>query len=240
MVLSQFLLNLGVENASGEIVAFLDDDAIPSPNWLRSLIETYGISSVGGVAGDVITAFITEEGLNRITIASSQIVPEAKPFMQRIGRQLWDSPLAGLEDYLVYVSKAGVVSYNFDVAMRASYQTTKSLLGMGANMSVLTKALDGFKFPDSWALGLSNEQFLGWHIWKKGYNLLFNPHAKVYHLVHGQSMSREVSDNRRRILVKVEERMLFYRLYGLNLGFRFCTGLRGSSFPYCLKRRKSV
>lgn len=44
--------NAGIRAARGEIVAFLDDDAIPSPTWLVSILETFGgrpdILAMGG------------------------------------------------------------------------------------------------------------------------------------------------------------------------------------------------
>ncbi len=213
-------LNLGLENASGDIIAFLDDDSIPFPDWIRNLIETYNTPNVGGAAGDVISANLnTSSGV--LSEGLSEIIPETMPFMQKIGRQLWDSPIVGLEDYFVYLSKAGMVSYNFDLAKQASCKNTKALLGMGANMSVLAKAVDGFKFPVSaWVFGLSNEQFLGWYIWKKGYSLLFNPDAKVYHIAHG-SMSRNLVANKKQTLCKVEANMLFYRMYDIEPGLSF-------------------
>ena len=33
--------NLGLENASGEIIAYLDDDAIADKNWLKTIVATY-------------------------------------------------------------------------------------------------------------------------------------------------------------------------------------------------------
>jgi len=238
-------LNIGLENASGDIIAFLDDDAIPSPNWLQNLIETYSISNVGGVAGDVITAFFTEESLNQINIGRSQLIPETKPFMQRIGLSLWDSPLVGLENYLVYVSKAGIVSYNFDVGMRSIYQTTLSLLGMGANMSVLAKAVDKFRFHNSnWMLGLASEQFLGLSIWKKGYKLLFNPNAKVYHLTHSSTMTRNLYGNatgrRKNSLCNTESNLLFYRLYGLEPGLSLVNRIAWVIFSLLFEMKKIV
>ncbi len=206
-------LNLGIKNATGEILVFLDDDAVPANDWLQNIVETYSLFNVGGVAGDVIPARLNEHGAVQL-LGNSEVIPQTKDFLEEAGRKLWSCPLDGLEDYLVYVSKAGIVNYNFDIANRAQSQITKSLLGMGANMSVLNKAVQGFEFPNSWVLGLSNEQFLGWHIWKKGYRLLFNPHAKVYHLAHGQTLSRNVSDNKKDVLRQVESQLLFHRLYG--------------------------
>jgi len=45
--------NAGVKNAEGEIVAFIDDDAIANENWLESLAKNYDDSHVAGVGGFV-------------------------------------------------------------------------------------------------------------------------------------------------------------------------------------------
>jgi glycosyltransferase involved in cell wall biosynthesis/GT2 family glycosyltransferase len=45
--------NSGVAEASGEVVAFLDDDAIARPDWLRRLAETYADPNVYGAGGTV-------------------------------------------------------------------------------------------------------------------------------------------------------------------------------------------
>lgn len=43
--------NIGVENATGEIIAFLDDDAYPIHNWLQELAANFSASDVGAVGG---------------------------------------------------------------------------------------------------------------------------------------------------------------------------------------------
>lgn len=43
--------NVGIEAASGEVVAFLDDDAVPHPTWLSRLTLHYANPQVGGVGG---------------------------------------------------------------------------------------------------------------------------------------------------------------------------------------------
>lgn len=45
--------NSGVAAASGSIVAFLDDDAVASPQWLGLLAERYRDSKVAGVGGSI-------------------------------------------------------------------------------------------------------------------------------------------------------------------------------------------
>ena len=43
--------NLGIAAASGEVVAFIDDDAIPEARWLADLEEAYDADYVGGAGG---------------------------------------------------------------------------------------------------------------------------------------------------------------------------------------------
>jgi glycosyltransferase involved in cell wall biosynthesis len=45
--------NIGIALASGDIVAFIDDDAIPEPEWLRDLAESYEDPTIGASGGFV-------------------------------------------------------------------------------------------------------------------------------------------------------------------------------------------
>ncbi len=46
--------NIGIENANGDIVAFIDDDAIPVPKWIESIVYTLNSIEAGAVTGDVV------------------------------------------------------------------------------------------------------------------------------------------------------------------------------------------
>lgn len=46
--------NLGIDAAAGEIVAFLDDDAVPEPAWLQDLETAYVDDHLGGAGGLVL------------------------------------------------------------------------------------------------------------------------------------------------------------------------------------------
>jgi len=47
--------NLGIENSTGSIIAFVDDDAIPFENWTKSIIKTFEEDKlIGAVTGDII------------------------------------------------------------------------------------------------------------------------------------------------------------------------------------------
>jgi glucosyl-dolichyl phosphate glucuronosyltransferase len=46
--------NTGIEYAAGDVVVFLDDDARAQPQWLETLLASYGDESVLGVGGAVL------------------------------------------------------------------------------------------------------------------------------------------------------------------------------------------
>lgn len=45
--------NTGVANSSGDVVAFLDDDAVAAPDWLAHLIKGYAAANVWAVGGSI-------------------------------------------------------------------------------------------------------------------------------------------------------------------------------------------
>jgi GT2 family glycosyltransferase len=45
--------NLGIDLTAGDVVAFLDDDALPEPAWLEQLLAAYDSERVGGAGGVV-------------------------------------------------------------------------------------------------------------------------------------------------------------------------------------------
>ncbi|HEY0520652.1 MAG TPA: glycosyltransferase [Ilumatobacteraceae bacterium] len=49
--------NTGVSDAAGEVIAFLDDDAVADPGWLDALTAAFADESVGGVGGRVLPAW---------------------------------------------------------------------------------------------------------------------------------------------------------------------------------------
>jgi glycosyltransferase involved in cell wall biosynthesis len=52
--------NLGIEDAKGDIIAFVDDDAIVFPNWAEDIIKTYQDDSIIGVTGPSIPLWVRD------------------------------------------------------------------------------------------------------------------------------------------------------------------------------------
>jgi len=51
---ASFARNIGAKEESGEIVAFVDDDVVLSPDWAENLVKPYRLNSVVGVTGQVL------------------------------------------------------------------------------------------------------------------------------------------------------------------------------------------
>ncbi len=49
-----FARNLGIKEAKGEIIVFIDDDSVADKNWIKYLVEGYTDESIGGVGGIVL------------------------------------------------------------------------------------------------------------------------------------------------------------------------------------------
>ncbi len=45
--------NIGIAHAAGDVVAFIDDDAIPEPGWIAGLVKAYDTPDIGGAGGIV-------------------------------------------------------------------------------------------------------------------------------------------------------------------------------------------
>jgi glycosyltransferase involved in cell wall biosynthesis len=43
--------NLGIKNAHGDIIGFIDDDVLPFPDWAEEMVKTYEDNSIVGVTG---------------------------------------------------------------------------------------------------------------------------------------------------------------------------------------------
>ena len=57
---SSFQRNLGIKEAGGEIIAFIDDDAIADKEWLNILTKHYDNKKVVCVGGKIIPRFLTK------------------------------------------------------------------------------------------------------------------------------------------------------------------------------------
>lgn len=73
-------MNLGLEQAKGDVIAFTDDDAAPHPDWLERIERHYVADSVGGVGG---RDWVREDG--KLLDDARSIVGKVQWFGRTIG-----------------------------------------------------------------------------------------------------------------------------------------------------------
>jgi glycosyltransferase involved in cell wall biosynthesis len=85
--------NVGIINASGDVVCFTDDDGIPEPDWIDRLVKAYEDPQVAAAGGwvrnhtgvDYQTKFIVSSraSTSEVLIEDAKDVPEAAPFADK-------------------------------------------------------------------------------------------------------------------------------------------------------------
>jgi GT2 family glycosyltransferase len=198
---------LGVKHTTGDIVAFLDDDAIPAENWLQETVKLFRTSKVEGVTGDSFPVLLKNGKIQIIEETEAPTVYSPFEFA------LFGRPLKGLEKYKNCISNTGLVYERGNNPYWRKHGAAKALL-RGPSMAVSGDVLRKINLPGEWLLGCAWEMVLGWQLWRQGCELIYSPNVKVYHIVHGRTSSRDFLNPRADLLWAVEAELLFYRLYG--------------------------
>ena len=193
--------NLGLRQAKGQIIAFLDDDAVPYPNWLEEHLRIYDFyDHVGGISGPAISA-IEKNGKIVKQVDNSE---RNYSRVQKPHDFPWARPVNGMLGYYIFIGRDGLVHHRSELENIDSHSIVPSLLHMGANMSIKKEALEGLHINNNLILGFAFEQLLSYQIWKKGYKLLYCPDIKVLHVVHRESTGRFFQSPKRAALRDAE------------------------------------
>jgi GT2 family glycosyltransferase len=198
---------LGVKHSTGDIVAFLDDDAFPADDWLEETIKLFHHEGAEAVTGDSFPVLLKKNGEMRII--EEEEIPTV---LSHYEFALFGRPLKGLEKYKNCIANSGVVYERGNNAYWRKRGSTRALL-RGPSMAVSGRILRGINFPGEWILGCAWEMVLGWQLWRMGLKMVYTPKVKVYHVVHGRTSSRDFMKPRTDLLWAVEAELLFYRLY---------------------------
>ncbi len=237
---------LGVKHTAGDIVAFLDDDAIPAPNWLEETVRIFKTRQVTGVTGDAFPVLLNSDEMKLI---EEKEVPSV---LSHYEFALFGHPLMGMDDYKNCIATSGLVYERGNNVYWRKRGATKALL-RGPSMAISGDVLRDIDLHGEWILGCAWEMVLGWQIWKRGLKMIYSPKVKVYHIVHGRTSSRDFLAPRTDLLWAIEAEMLFYRLYHdepqLSLLTKFETDLfrvvhslkyMPSNLPYNLRKIEGI
>ncbi|GEM_PF-1027799 len=71
--------NMGLKEARGEVVCYIDDDAVAQPGWLASILSMYSDPKVGGVGGPVM------DMAGKLTMGKNAVAPDGRWFDESRG-----------------------------------------------------------------------------------------------------------------------------------------------------------
>jgi glycosyltransferase involved in cell wall biosynthesis len=212
---------LGAKNSTGDIVAFLDDDAIPDDNWLEETVKAFKQFKAGAVTGDSSPAYLRNGG--KIEVIEETEVPT---YFSSFEFAWFGRPLSGLEGYKNSIADSGLVYERGNNAYWRKKNSTKAL-PRGPSMAVWGPFMRSLDFPSSdWILGGAWEMMIGWQLRRKGFLMVYSPKVHVYHIVHGRTASRDFMTPRMDLLWAVEAELLFYRLYSIEPEFTILKKLK--------------
>ena len=99
--------NVGIREAKGEIVAFIDDDAYPDAHWLEYAVKYFGDETIGAIGGPGVT-------------------PPGDPYLAKLGGRVYDNLL--VSGNYRYRYKAGGVRRDVDDYPSCNLFVRKDLL----------------------------------------------------------------------------------------------------------------
>ncbi len=180
--------NMGISEASGDLVLFTDDDAIPQVDWIQKYVDLHSsLHSNVACIGSRDFYFDLERKIKKPTVDDSIRVTVYRrliePWFERPHNQL----LA--YRYGVYVSTAFKVAHGYKIPGQMCY----SLPFRAVNLSFRRNALKDVKVPENNLLvnAIGFEQHIGIQLVKKKYDCIYTPTNPVLHISH-RSLSRSV------------------------------------------------
>jgi glycosyltransferase involved in cell wall biosynthesis len=176
---------MAIDNASGDIILFLDDDAVAEERWIEKYIELFEeLLNVAGIGGTVYTAYFNNSVLLK---AREHFLPMKPP-----RNVFYRKPLPELSDYVHWLSIAGFRGFK-QVPEEGVF---KSIGLSGANMGFKSEAIADCPIAELYRRsrkGYLFEQVLAYCARKKGFNIYEVKGSRapiVWHIMHSQSLTR--------------------------------------------------
>jgi len=162
--------NLGINEAKGEIIAFIDDDAVAERSWLRVLMSSYEDHRVGGVGGPVFDI-------------TGQWYQFKNGYISKSARATF------ISDYDHEYNDPKGPYYNYIMGANSSFRK-RTLVDAGAFDGNIRYYLD--------------ETDVCVRVIKKGYRIVHNPMAIVYHeMAEGHNRKSQYDVNYREIMKNI-------------------------------------
>ncbi len=208
-------LNIGKKEAKGDIIVFVDDDAIPLPKWIKRYIELHiRYREIVGICSRDLY----------LDLKTLKVKPttddEAMVKLYRWFIRPWlEQPHPLLKKYRlgIYLTKKLDIAHGPYIPSKTCY----SLPFKGVNMSFKASYIYNAKFPEYKSLkrAIGFEQHFGLQLIIKGLDSIYVPNNPILHIERDESLSRtrKLSElHREYIIMKALYRKLLEDQLNLN------------------------
>lgn len=181
-------VSMGIEESQGDIIAFLDDDAVAERQWIEKYLNLFEkLPDAGGIGGVTCKALIGADGQ---IIKTNERFYDEKPTTRGVHRI---RPLSILEGYNEFISES-----SFPARLPLPAPIVRSVLLAGHNMAFRKKVLlnnDLARAYKESRIGHLYESYLALCAILRGYNTYraIDPSIGpvVWHIYHSSSLQRE-------------------------------------------------
>lgn len=158
-----FARNCGVQQAHSNIIAFLDDDAIPHSHWIKMLLDSYRDSSIGCVGGKIIPSFPGDVKLPYWT------------------SNIFNGYFSGFDLGITHIKEL-TENDGFPYGANISFKK-EAIISAG----LFNPALD--RCGKNLIAGGETEMCI--RLYRGGWKILYNPRAVVHHLISPDRLKRD-------------------------------------------------
>lgn len=220
--------HIAIQHAIGDIVLFLDDDAIASKTWVACYSELFEKNdNAGGIYGIIYKSFIND-AVHLTNEFSHAPFIEHKPCNDWM---LHVKPMTLFLGYSSWISAAGRLIYG-----SLDSNPCKSAGMIGANMGMRKKTVVDLPLSELYLFtkkGIMIEQLLAYYIRHKGSDIYFVNDAAtspiIWHSEH-KSLSRS-NDFTDKMWVEYDLTMFFWRLKALGGEVSLIRYIFGTIYP---------
>ena len=181
-------LSMAINLSKGDLILFLDDDAIADERWIERYVKLFErMPDAGGITGIVYTAYKIGDRIVR----TKRNFYELKPTGLRFHRQ----PLDIFQGYAEFISSSGLPG-----RLSTSGAVIRSALLGGVNMAWRREAVSGNDLSEAFResrIGHVNECYLACYARLRGYHTYRVTDPKLapiaWHIWHPSSLQRNLS-----------------------------------------------
>ncbi|MCG2686462.1 glycosyltransferase [Candidatus Parcubacteria bacterium] len=177
-------VNEGVVASRGELIIRTDDDVEFAPDWLREICRSFEDPQVGGVTGPTIIP--ADRQSYRDLLSGYEKFRRGNLFWRAVGKIYFDYFLEGRSLEVASWFRCGAFSLgaNFEEALQLESPIEVDYLH-ACNLAVRRSLLEEVGGFNEVYQGTAeyNEAEVAFKLRRRGYKLIFNPQAYVYHLV---------------------------------------------------------